>query len=114
VCGENAVIRVLAGQTSLGDLGSWLPARRRRRDGGDPPHRTDDPGHRPHGSGKTTTLYSFLTSSTPGLERHDDRGPGGDPPPLASQVQVHTEIGMTFAGALRVDPASGPRRDPPR
>jgi type IV pilus assembly protein PilB len=104
VCGENAVIRVLAGQTALGDLDKLgFPAEIKAS--------VEEIIENPHGmilvtgptgSGKTTSLYSFLTR----LNTADRNVVTIEDPveirlPLARQVQVHSEIGMTFAGALR-------------
>ena len=104
VTGENVVIRVLAGQASLGDL-SKLGFQ------ADVAAIAEESLTRPHGmvlvtgptgSGKTTTLYSFLTRlNNPDSNVMTIEDPVEIRLPLARQVQVHAEIGMTFAGALR-------------
>jgi type II secretory ATPase GspE/PulE/Tfp pilus assembly ATPase PilB-like protein len=104
VCGENVVIRILAGQTALGDLAALgFPE--------DIADTTKEVIEHPHGmvlvtgptgSGKTTTLYSFLKRlNTPDRNVVTIEDPVEIRLPLARQVQVHNEIGMTFAGALR-------------
>jgi type II secretory ATPase GspE/PulE/Tfp pilus assembly ATPase PilB-like protein len=56
----------------------------------------------PTGSGKTTTLYSCIKRlNTPELNIVTIEDPVEIRLPLVRQVQVHAEIGMTFAGALR-------------
>ncbi len=56
----------------------------------------------PTGSGKTTTLYTCLKKlNQPGLNVMTIEDPVEIRMPLIRQVQVNTEIGMTFAGALR-------------
>jgi type II secretory ATPase GspE/PulE/Tfp pilus assembly ATPase PilB-like protein len=56
----------------------------------------------PTGSGKTTTLYSFISRlNTPDVNIITIEDPVEIRLPLVRQVQVHSEIGMTFAGALR-------------
>ena len=104
VTGENVVIRVLAGQATLGDLNQlgFQP---------DVAAIAEDSLTHPHGmvlvtgptgSGKTTTLYSFLTKlNSPDANVMTIEDPVEIRIPLARQVQVHADIGMTFAGALR-------------
>ncbi len=104
VTGENVVIRVLAGQATLGDLSKlgFQP---------DVAAVAEEALAHPHGmilvtgptgSGKTTTLYSFLTKlNNPDANVMTIEDPVEIRLPLARQVQVNTEIGMTFAGALR-------------
>jgi type IV pilus assembly protein PilB len=56
----------------------------------------------PTGSGKTTTLYTALKRlNTPDRNIMTIEDPVEIRMPLMRQVQVNTEIGMTFAGALR-------------
>jgi type IV pilus assembly protein PilB len=104
VSGENVVIRVLSGQVVLGDLGEmgFTP---------DIAAAAEETIERPYGmvlvtgptgSGKTTTLYSFLKKlNTPDRNVVTIEDPVEIRMPMVRQVQVHTEIGMTFAGALR-------------
>jgi type IV pilus assembly protein PilB len=104
VCGENVVLRLLSGAASLTgfkELGFTA----------DLAHRMDEVIGRPHGmvlvtgptgSGKTTTLYSFLRKLNTS-DRHlvTIEDPVEIRLPVVRQVQVNTEVGMTFAGALR-------------
>ncbi|MCL4219893.1 MAG: GspE/PulE family protein [Phycisphaerales bacterium] len=56
----------------------------------------------PTGSGKTTTLYTALsTINTPGRNIMTIEDPVEIRLPLLRQVQVNSEIGLTFASALR-------------
>jgi type II secretory ATPase GspE/PulE/Tfp pilus assembly ATPase PilB-like protein len=56
----------------------------------------------PTGSGKTTTLYTAVKRlNTPDVNVITIEDPVEIRLPLVRQVQVHNEIGMTFAGALR-------------
>jgi MSHA biogenesis protein MshE len=56
----------------------------------------------PTGSGKTTTLYSALTElNQPEIKIITVEDPVEYRLPRISQVQVHTKIGLTFAGVLR-------------
>ncbi|MEC9374459.1 MAG: GspE/PulE family protein, partial [Planctomycetota bacterium] len=56
----------------------------------------------PTGSGKTTTLYTALSRlNTPDRNIMTIEDPVEIRLPLVRQTQVNTEIGMTFAGALR-------------
>ena len=56
----------------------------------------------PTGSGKTTTLYTALKRlNTPDRNVMTIEDPVEIRLPRVQQVQVHAEIGMTFAGALR-------------
>ncbi len=104
VNGENVVMRLLASSSSIrgfADLG--FPA--------------DDVAYfesvieqpygmilvtGPTGSGKTTTLYTALKRlNTPDRNIMTIEDPVEVRMPLIRQVQVHADIGMTFAGALR-------------
>jgi len=104
VCGENAVLRVLSGGTGLGDLGTlgFTPEMAAAAE-----EMLTHPygmilATGPTGSGKTTTLYSFLQRlNTPDRNVITIEDPVEIRLPLVRQVQVNTEIGMTFAGALR-------------
>jgi type IV pilus assembly protein PilB len=104
VCGENAVLRVLSSAASI----------RGFQELGFPPDditRFEQLIEAPYGmilvtgptgSGKTTTLYTALkrlNSSDINIMTIED--PVEIRMPLVRQVQVHAEIGMTFAGALR-------------
>jgi type IV pilus assembly protein PilB len=104
VTGENVVMRLLASASKLGSL----------KELGFPPDmatRIESLIEHPHGmilvtgptgSGKTTTLYSFITKvNTPDRNVVTIEDPVEIRLPLVRQVQVNTEIGMTFAGALR-------------
>src|SRR6185503_13155154 len=56
----------------------------------------------PTGSGKTTTLYAALNRlNDPSSNIMTIEDPVEIRMPLVRQIQVHTEIGMTFASALR-------------
>ena len=56
----------------------------------------------PTGSGKTTTLYSALSADQHDRDQHHDRGRSGRVQSARiNQVQVRTEIGLTFAAALK-------------
>jgi type IV pilus assembly protein PilB len=56
----------------------------------------------PTGSGKTTTLYTCLKRlNDPAVNLMTIEDPVEIRLPMVRQVQVNTEIGMTFAGALR-------------
>jgi len=104
VTGENVVMRLLSSASKLGSLSqlgfsSEMAAR------------IEEIIEHPHGmilvtgptgSGKTTTLYSFITKlNTPDRHVVTIEDPVEIRLPLVRQVQVNTEIGMTFAGALR-------------
>ncbi|MFN0132117.1 MAG: GspE/PulE family protein [Phycisphaerales bacterium] len=104
VCGENVVLRLLAGSAALGSLDGlgFAP---------DTAAAMEEMISHPHGmilatgptgSGKTTTLYSLLTRlNTPDRNVVTIEDPVEMRMPMVRQVQVHSEIGMTFAGALR-------------
>jgi type IV pilus assembly protein PilB len=104
VCGENVVLRLLASGTALSsfkELG-FAP---------DLAKRMEEVIERPHGmvlvtgptgSGKTTTLYTFLRKlNTPDRNLVTIEDPVEIRLPMVRQVQVNTEVGMTFASALR-------------
>ena len=56
----------------------------------------------PTGSGKSTTLYTALSRSTPRSARSSpSRTRWSTSSPGINQIQVKPQIGMTFAGALR-------------
>jgi len=56
----------------------------------------------PTGSGKTTTLYSILDLlNTPDVNISTIEDPIEYQLPRINQTQVHTDIGLTFAGGLR-------------
>jgi type IV pilus assembly protein PilB len=104
VCGENVVIRVLGGHAAMGNLSELgfnaQMAQTAERMLSHPHGMILVTG--PTGSGKTTTLYSFLARlNTPDKNVITIEDPVEIRMPLVRQVQVNTEIGMTFAGALR-------------
>jgi type IV pilus assembly protein PilB len=104
VCGENVVCRLLRPTASISkieDLGMSM----------DNTTRFKELVHRSHGmllvtgptgSGKTTTLYTALSDlNTPDRNIMTIEDPVEIRLPMLRQVQVNTEIGMTFAAALR-------------
>ncbi len=104
VCGENVVMRLLASAAGIRGFAEL----------GFPPEHTayfEDVIESPYGmilvtgptgSGKTTTLYTALKRlNTPDRNIMTIEDPVEIRMPLMRQVQVNTEIGMTFAGALR-------------
>jgi type IV pilus assembly protein PilB len=104
VTGENVVMRLLASASKLGTLSQLgFPT--------DMATRLEHILEHPHGmvlvtgptgSGKTTSLYSFISQlNTPDRHVVTIEDPVEIRLPLVRQVQVNTEIGMTFAGALR-------------
>lgn len=104
VTGENVVMRLLASASKLGTLSELgFPT--------DMARSVEQIIEEPHGmilvtgptgSGKTTTLYSFISRlNTPDRNTVTIEDPVEIRLPLVRQVQVNTEIGMTFAGALR-------------
>ncbi len=104
VCGENVVMRILStaasirGFTELGFPPAELAAFERAID--HPHGMVLVTG--PTGSGKTTTLYTALKRmNSADLNIMTIEDPVEIRMPLIRQVQVHSEIGMTFAGALR-------------
>ncbi|MBX3356886.1 MAG: type II/IV secretion system protein [Phycisphaeraceae bacterium] len=104
VCGENVVMRLLAsGGTIKGFAELGLP----------PAITTqfESAIEHPHGmilvtgptgSGKTTTLYTAIKRlNSPDVNVMTIEDPVEIRLPMVRQIQVHSEIGMTFAGALR-------------
>ncbi|MBX3377011.1 MAG: type II/IV secretion system protein [Phycisphaeraceae bacterium] len=104
VTGENVVMRLLASAAKLGTLQQLgFPNEMASR----LEHMLEHPHGMmlvtgPTGSGKTTSLYSFISRlNTPDRHVVTIEDPVEIRLPLVRQVQVNTEIGMTFAGALR-------------
>jgi type IV pilus assembly protein PilB len=104
VCGENVVLRLLASNQSVGDFHALgMPAAMA--------HELEELIHQPYGiflvtgptgSGKTTTLYSVLSKlNEPTRNVMTIEDPVEIRMPYVRQVQVHSEIGMTFAATLR-------------
>lgn len=104
VCGENVVLRLLTNNQAIYDfLELGIPA----------PMATDLEsilGHPygmllvtgPTGSGKTTTLYTALSKlNHPSRNIMTIEDPVEIRLPYIRQIQVHPEIGLSFAGALR-------------
>jgi type II secretory ATPase GspE/PulE/Tfp pilus assembly ATPase PilB-like protein len=104
VCGENVVLRLLAGHHQVRDFDQL----------GIPPHVAVALGEilahpygmllvtGPTGSGKTTTLYSALNRlNTPSRNVITIEDPVEIRLPYVRQIQVHPEIGLTFATAMR-------------
>jgi type IV pilus assembly protein PilB len=104
VWGENVVLRLLAGGTHLGSFESL----------GFSPDQTTEWERlvrQPHGiilvtgptgSGKTTTLYTALKQiNSPDANLVTIEDPVEIRLPMVRHVQINTEIGMTFASALR-------------
>lgn len=102
--GENAVLRLLSSASAIGQV----------RDLGMPLDVSDaftQMVRKPHGivlvtgptgSGKTTTLYTALNEiNTPERNIMTIEDPVEIRLPMVRQIQVNTEIGMTFASALR-------------
>ncbi|MBX3316803.1 MAG: Flp pilus assembly complex ATPase component TadA [Phycisphaeraceae bacterium] len=104
VHGENVVMRLLRSASSIGpisslgmseDVGRWY----------------DQYVHRPHGmilvtgptgSGKTTTLYTAINAiNSPDRNILTIEDPVEIRLPLIRQVQANSEVGLTFASALR-------------
>lgn len=104
VCGENVVLRLLAGDVQSKDFLSlgFAP---------DVAKQFDELFERPHGmilvsgptgSGKTTTLYTGLQRvNTPDRNVVAIEDPVEIRLPMVRHVQVNAEIGLTFAAALR-------------
>jgi type IV pilus assembly protein PilB len=104
ICGENVVLRLLAGDIVLKDFVSlgFAPGTAKQ---------FDELFERPHGmilvsgptgSGKTTTLYTGLQRvNTPDRNVVAIEDPVEIRLPMVRHVQVHSEIGLTFATALR-------------
>lgn len=104
VCGENVVLRLLANTQSVQDfhdLGVPAPMIR------DVEELISHPYGMllvtgPTGSGKTTTLYSALNRlNKPSCNIMTIEDPVEIRLPYIRQIQVNSEIGLTFAGALR-------------
>jgi type IV pilus assembly protein PilB len=104
VAGENVVMRVLSSAASIrgfAELGVPSRITDKLQEAIEHPHGMVLVTG-PTGSGKTTTLYTalkHLNSSDLNIMTIED--PVEIRMPLIRQVQVFTEIGMTFAGALR-------------
>lgn len=104
VLGENVVIRLLSSAGAIrgfDDLGIG------RAEFEGLSHALDQPNGMilvtgPTGSGKTTTLYTALKKlNSPERNIMTIEDPVEVRMPMVRQIQVNTEIGMTFAGALR-------------
>ncbi len=104
VHGENVVMRLLSSASRIGDVASLgMPT--------DIAGWYDELIRRPHGlmlvtgptgSGKTTTLYTALNAiNSPDRNIMTIEDPVEIRLPLVRQIQVNTEIGLTFASALR-------------
>jgi type IV pilus assembly protein PilB len=104
VCGENVVMRLLASTTTIHDfpeLGVPAPLG----------HEFEELLQQPYGmilvtgptgSGKTTTLYTALHKlNDPSCNIMTIEDPVEIRMPYVRQIQVHPEIGLTFANALR-------------
>lgn len=104
VCGENVVMRLLNGAQTAQDF----------RELGMPPTLATETEQLitrpwgmllatgPTGSGKTTTLYTAVSKlNTPDRNIMTIEDPVEIRLPMVRQVQVHHEIGLTFASALR-------------
>jgi type II secretory ATPase GspE/PulE/Tfp pilus assembly ATPase PilB-like protein len=104
VCGENAVLRVLhsgAAIKGFGELGFPPEALAQFEEVIEQPYGMILVTG-PTGSGKTTTLYTALKRlNAPDVNIITIEDPVEIRMPLVRQVQVNSEIGMTFAGALR-------------
>ncbi len=104
VCGENAVVRLLAGASTIRGLDELgLPPQEKHAF-----ERAIDEPHGmvlvtgPTGSGKTTTLYTALKRiNTPELNIVTVEDPVEVRLPLIRQVQANAEVGLSFAQALR-------------
>ncbi|MFG0242333.1 MAG: GspE/PulE family protein [Phycisphaerales bacterium JB054] len=102
--GENIVMRLLSSETSIRGLRELGIA-------GDTTEQVEAAIARPHGlflvtgptgSGKSTTLYAALKRlNTPDRNVMTIEDPVEVRVPMARQLQVSPEIGLTFAGALR-------------
>ncbi|MBX3403615.1 MAG: Flp pilus assembly complex ATPase component TadA [Phycisphaeraceae bacterium] len=104
VCGENAVLRLLASGANIKDFPTLgFPAgeaQELERIIENPYGMILVTG--PTGSGKTTTLYTALKRlNTPDRNIMTIEDPVEVRMPLVRQVQVNPEIGLNFAGALR-------------
>lgn len=104
VCGENAVMRLLASNANIKDLPSLgVPPEECaafERSIASPYGMVLVTG--PTGSGKTTTLYTALKKlNEPDVNIVTIEDPVEVRLPRVRQIQVSPEVGMTFAGALR-------------
>ena len=104
VCGENVVLRLLAGSQTIHDFTELgIPQRMIGE--------LEELVARPYGmllvtgptgSGKTTTLYSVLNKiNDPSRNIMTIEDPVEIRLPYVRQIQVHSQIGLTFATALR-------------
>lgn len=104
ICGENAVLRILhsgAAIKGFAELGFPPECQKQFEEVIEHPHGMILVTG-PTGSGKTTTLYTALKRlNSPDLNIVTIEDPVEIRMPLVRQVQVNSEIGMTFAGALR-------------
>lgn len=104
VTGENVVMRLLTGGAVIGtldDLGFSPAVKARAEEMLDHPHGMILVTG-PTGSGKTTTLYTFIKRlNTPDVNIITIEDPVEIRLPLVRQVQAQAEIGFTFATALR-------------
>jgi type II secretory ATPase GspE/PulE/Tfp pilus assembly ATPase PilB-like protein len=104
VCGENVVLRLLAATQAIQDFHELGMAATLAAE-------MDELLKQPHGillvtgptgSGKTTTLYTALARlNSPSRNVMTIEDPVEIRMPLIRQIQVHPEIGLTFANALR-------------
>ncbi len=104
VCGENAVMRLLTSSAAIrgfDELGLSVEAAASVERAMSSPHGMVLVTG-PTGSGKTTTVYTGLKKlNTADRNIMTIEDPVEIRMPLIRQIQVNTEIGMTFAGALR-------------
>jgi type IV pilus assembly protein PilB len=104
VCGENVVMRLLASNQTIHDfpeLGAPAPIIQEVEDILNQPYGMFLVTG-PTGSGKTTTLYSALSKlNDPSRNIMTIEDPVEIRLPYVRQIQVHPEIGLTFAAALR-------------
>lgn len=104
VCGENVVLRLLAGDVQLRDfvsLGFSTDTAAQFNGLFEHPHGMILVSG-PTGSGKTTTLYTGLQLlNTPDRNVVAIEDPVEIRLPMVRHVQVHSEVGLTFATALR-------------
>jgi type IV pilus assembly protein PilB len=104
VCGENVVMRLLANTQTIKDFGELgIPAALVS----ELAQLLEQPYGMllvtgPTGSGKTTTLYTALSKlNDPSCNIMTIEDPVEIRMPYVRQIQVHPEIGLTFASALR-------------
>src|SRR5262249_54902609 len=104
VCGENVVMRLLASNQTIykfNDLGVSAPIVHDIEEILNQPYGMFL-GTGPTGSGKTTTLYTALSRlNDPSRNIMTIEDPVEIRMPYVRQIQVHSEIGLTFAAALR-------------